>query len=56
MSHDRASDHPSTPRSPRIWRGIGLLAVATVMGLAFLGHLSPDLQLQWENHMALCGF
>lgn len=38
------------------WRIAGLLALATVLALAFVGHLSPDMKLQWENLMALCGF
>jgi len=50
----------STPqpvrRSGRLWRAAGLLALAAVLGLAFLGHLSPAMKLQWENLMALCGF
>jgi len=45
------------PRRPRpAWRVAGLLALAAVLALAFLGHLSPDMKLQWENLMALCGF
>lgn len=32
------------------------LALAAVAGLAFAGYLSPEMQLQWENLMALCGF
>lgn len=47
----------STPRRPgRLWRVTGLLALAAVLALAFVGHLSPDMKLQWENLMALCGF
>jgi len=38
------------------WRVAGMLALALVLGLAFLGHLSPEMKLQWENLMALCGF
>lgn len=53
-----SSRHGSMParRTGRAWRVAGLVALAAVMGLAFLGHLSPDMQLQWENLMALCGF
>lgn len=43
-------------RRGRIWRASGLLALAAVLALAFVGHLSPDMKLQWENLMALCGF
>ena len=43
-------------RVGRGWRVTGLLALAAVLALAFLGHLSPDMKLQWENLMALCGF
>ncbi len=32
------------------------LLLALVLGLSFLGWLSPDMTLQWENFMALCGF
>lgn len=43
-------------RPARLWRAAGLVLLVVVLGLAFFGHLSPDLQLQWENLMALCGF
>jgi len=43
-------------RPGRAWRIVGLLALAAVLALAFVGHLSPDMKLQWENLMALCGF
>lgn len=43
-------------RRHRGWRIAGLLALAAVLALAFAGHLSPDMKLQWENLMALCGF
>lgn len=49
-------DSPATQRVARRWRVAGLLALAVILGLAFVGHLSPDMKLQWENLMALCGF
>lgn len=55
MSHPAVSD-PKPGRRPRIGRVAGLVALAVVLGLAFVGHLSADMQLQWENLMALCGF
>jgi len=49
--------NPEAPRRPgRLRRAAGLLVLAAVTGLAFLGHLSPEMKLQWENLMALCGF
>lgn len=33
-----------------------LFALAVVPALAFVGHLSSGMTLQWENLMALCGF
>ncbi len=38
------------------WRVAGFLVLFLVLALAFAGHLSPDMKLQWENLMALCGF
>ena len=40
----------------KFFRWIGAAALAAVMALAFVGHLSADMKLQWENLMALCGF
>ncbi len=34
----------------------GLALLLVVLALAFAGHLSPEMKLQWENLMALCGF
>ena len=53
-SHDAPAPH--TPSWRRGLRVAGLVLLAAVLGVAFLGHLSPDMQLQWENLMALCGF
>lgn len=51
-SHDTLS----ATRTRKLWRAIGLAALAAVLALAFIGHLSADMKLQWENLMALCGF
>lgn len=53
-----STHHEAAPprRTGRAWRVAGLLALAAVLALAFVGHLSPDMKLQWENLMALCGF
>ena len=40
----------------RALRAIGGVALAIVLGLAFLGYLTPDMRVQWANFMALCGF
>jgi hypothetical protein len=42
-----------TRRLRRILLPLALIATA---GLAFAGYLSPEMQLQWENLMTLCGF
>lgn len=46
-----ATLHPS--RRARI---AGWLAVGAVMVLAFIGYLTPDMRIQWENFLSLCGF
>lgn len=43
-------------RTRQAWRVVGMLVLAAVLALAFVGHLSPEMKLQWENLMALCGF
>src|SRR5690606_25834823 len=46
-----------TPARPiRALRIAGLALLLVVLALAFAGHLSPEMKLQWENLMALCGF
>lgn len=35
---------------------IGRLILLAVLGLAFLGYLTPDMRIQWANLMTLCGF
>ncbi|MDH0091654.1 hypothetical protein N7373_09380 [Achromobacter mucicolens] len=47
--------HPETPRRNR-WRAVGVLALAAVLGLAFWGYTTPEMQIHWENLAALCGF
>lgn len=47
---------PPAQRAGRVWRVARLLILLAVLGVAFVGHLSPAMKLQWENLMALCGF
>lgn len=35
---------------------IGRLALIVVLGLAFVGYLTPGMRIQWANLMTLCGF
>lgn len=46
----------SAPRRHRGWRAAGALALAAVLGLAFWGYTTPEMQIHWENLAALCGF
>lgn len=46
----------STARRHRGWRVLGGVALAAVLGLAFWGYTTPDMQIHWENLAALCGF
>jgi len=46
----------SAARSHRGWRIAGALALVAVMGLAFWGYTTPEMQIHWENLAALCGF
>ena len=48
--------HVSNRPAGRGRRLAGLVALFAVLAIAFVGYLSPDMQLQWENLMALCGF
>ncbi|MFT0851189.1 hypothetical protein VRY85_10445 [Achromobacter sp. F4_2707] len=50
------SEAPPAHRPGRVWRVARVLILLAVLGLAFVGHLSPAMKLQWENLMALCGF
>ncbi|WBX87088.1 hypothetical protein [Achromobacter mucicolens] len=47
--------HSQTPRR-KGWRAVGVLALAAVLGLAFWGYTTPEMQIHWENLAALCGF
>ncbi|MGE8614889.1 hypothetical protein WHX56_27655 [Achromobacter veterisilvae] len=47
---------PGSARRHRGWRAAGALALAAVLGLAFWGYRSPEMQIHWENLAALCGF
>ncbi|MFJ3460919.1 hypothetical protein [Achromobacter spanius] len=49
------SPHPEAPRR-KGWRVVGVLALAAVLGLAFWGYTTPEMQIHWENLAALCGF
>jgi hypothetical protein len=37
-------------------RLLGALALSLVLGLSFLGYLTPGMRIQWENFMSMCGF
>ncbi|SPU54127.1 hypothetical protein [Bordetella trematum] len=42
---------------PRRWvRWLGGLLLAAVMLLGFVGYLSPEMRINWENVAAMCGF
>ncbi len=56
MSEVSEQPTESPRRHGRLARAGGLFAVAAIMAAAFVGYLSPDMQLQWESLMALCGF
>ena len=51
-------DSPVLPKSARRgpWQIVGLIALFAVLGLSFLGYLTPDMRVQWANFVALCGF
>lgn len=44
------------PRRLSLGRLAGLALLAVVLALAFAGHLSPDMRVQWANFMSMCGF
>jgi hypothetical protein len=35
---------------------LGGVALAAILTWAFLGYLTPDMMLNWQNIAALCGF
>lgn len=55
---DRSSYLPHTehPRRNRLFRLAGLVLLVVVLALAFMGHTSADMRVQWANLMSLCGF
>ncbi|WP_197064627.1 hypothetical protein [Achromobacter sp. RTa] len=47
----------ATPAARRSrWRVAGALVLVAVLGLAFWGYTTPEMQIHWENLAALCGF
>ena len=61
MHNKQSSVHqPDTSSAParRFSPGkiIGRLSLALVLGLAFIGYLTPGMRIQWANLMTLCGF
>ena len=56
-NNDQSTRHaaPSARRS-RVGVLIGRLALVLVLGLAFVGYLTPGMRIQWANLMTLCGF
>ncbi len=44
------------PRLRRFIAAVGVLALVAVLGLAFWGYTTPEMQIHWENLAALCGF
>ncbi|WP_230846729.1 hypothetical protein, partial [Achromobacter xylosoxidans] len=47
---------PTPARRHRGWRLLGWTALALVLGLAFWGYTTPEMQIHWENLASLCGF
>jgi hypothetical protein len=37
-------------------RVAGGIAIAAALALAFIGYLSPYMQVQWANFVTFCGF
>jgi hypothetical protein len=53
---DQVSDGARPVGSAGRWRWLGYAALAGVLALAFWGYTTPEMMLNWENLMALCGF
>ncbi|PLC50633.1 hypothetical protein CR159_06385 [Pollutimonas subterranea] len=60
MPTSSSSDTTGTTVRPvhrlSLWRVVGWLALAAVLALSFVGHLTPQMQVQWANFMSMCGF
>ncbi|NGM86916.1 hypothetical protein G5B35_06275 [Parapusillimonas sp. SGNA-6] len=57
VSHAGTTAHTDAPvRRFSLKRMAGGVALAAVLALAFIGYLTPDMQVQWANFMSLCGF
>jgi hypothetical protein len=50
------NDTQVPPIASRQRRLVGALVLAVVLGLSFLGYLTPNMRIQWENFMSMCGF
>ena len=50
------TQHDASTRKGGISKLVGCLVLLAVLGLAFLGYLTPDMRIQWANLMTLCGF
>ncbi|WP_397473836.1 hypothetical protein [Pusillimonas sp.] len=48
--------HENKPRRFKPARVAGLALLAAVLALAFVGHLTPDMKVQWANFVSMCGF
>jgi len=55
-NYESASQTPLSARRSRVGVLIGRLALAIVLGVAFMGYLTPGMRIQWANLMTLCGF
>lgn len=54
--YQSASQTAPSARRSRVGVLIGRLALVIVLGLAFVGYLTPGMRIQWANLMTLCGF
>ncbi len=56
MSRLPSSTHKKNSRRATWGRAAGLLLLAVVLALAFMGHLTLAMRVQWANFVSLCGF
>lgn len=57
MDNDSVRESSDPPlRLSRGWRWTLYLGAAVLLGVGFLGYLSPSIALSWETLVALCGF